>query len=145
VLHEASCARAVVCSAANGRILTHTGEDNWEALLRGFFEPHAKGRLPKQPATKSTKLPEVWEIGEGVVLYTARFRAGLLVVKFHQEEPALGLVRLRAARAIEELEELLREDDAPAGPPPASGRGGPGGIPAQVSVAEVEPRPKQKR
>src|SRR5262249_53546887 len=67
---------------------------------------------------------------------------------FHRDETSLGLVRLRAARAIEDLQRLLGDAEKAPGMPPIGGRGGPRGPPAAVRVVRgtrgppPEPHPK---
>jgi hypothetical protein len=130
-------ARAVVVSAENGRILAHVGTDQLEAMWRG----HQPGR------SRPVELPDVWELDAGLVLYTARFKGGMIVVKFQRDETSLGLVKLRTAKAIEDLERLFRQEKEP-GMPPTGGGGGRGGIPAEVRVVRetraAPPEPKRK-
>jgi len=140
-------ARAVVVFARSGRILARVGQSHPAALLRGAF-PRSAVPVPTQLAQRWAEPPDVWELEGEIVLYTARFDRGTMVVQFHRDETSLGLVRLRTARAIEDLERLLVDAETSPGMPPFGGRGGPGGIPAQVRVVretrDPPPAPKPK-
>jgi hypothetical protein len=152
MLLATAVARAVVVAAENGRILAHVGGDDIDAVLKGVFTRSQLRRtaipVPRAVASKWSELPDVWELDDGIVLYTARFKRGMVVVKFHRDETSLGLVRLRTARAVEELERLLAGESKSPGVPPVGGRGGPGGLPAEVRVVrdtrDPPPPPKKK-
>jgi hypothetical protein len=136
-LRVTSQARTVVVAGKNGRLIARTGSSDLVEIWRSYEPPH-----------REMKIPEVIELDEGLVLYTARFKQGMIVVKFHRDETSLGLVRLRTARAIEELERLLASESKSPGVPPVGGGGGPGGLPAEVRVVrdtrEPPPPPKKK-
>jgi hypothetical protein len=151
-LRATANARAVVVSSGDGRILAHVGREGLEAALHGVFTRSAltgaaASPVPPAVAKKWAELPAVWELDGGIVLYTVRFKGGIVVVKFQRDETSLGLVRLRTARAIVELEQLLTGDKTP-GMPPVGGRGGAGGPPAETRVAvetrQAPPPPKRK-
>jgi len=101
--------------------------------------------LRSRSRVEARTLPEVIELDDGLVLFSAELKPrAFLVLKFHRDESSLGLVRLRVRRAIEELEPLLAEHAT--GLPPVGGAGGPGGIPYELRVVEPVPeeRPKKK-
>jgi hypothetical protein len=144
-LRATANARAVVLSSDDGRILAHVGAADTERAV--FLRSVTAGaRLPPNVAKPAMpKLPDVWELDGDVVLAMSRVKQhALLVVKFHKSETSLGLVRLRMKKAEEELEALLADDEE-IGPPPSGGRGGPGGVPAEVRVAKPAPPPKKKK
>ncbi|HJZ87610.1 MAG TPA: hypothetical protein VKN99_20690 [Polyangia bacterium] len=152
-LRATANARAVVVAGKNGRILAHVGRDEMLALVRSVFAhstvaPTARLRLSPEMLKRWAELPDVWELGGGMVQYRARFNRGTIVVQFHRDETSLGLVRLRTVRAIDDLEWLLADAEKSPGMPPVGGAGGPGGIPAEVRVVEEtrapppEPKPK---
>jgi hypothetical protein len=150
---QATCgARAVVVAAKDGRILAHIGADDTDAVLKGVFTRSQLRRaaipVPRAVATKWSELPDVWELEDGIVLFTARFKGGTVVVKFHRDETSLGLVRLRTARAVEELERIFASESKSPGVPPVGGGSGPGGLPAEVRVIrdtrDPPPPPKKK-
>jgi hypothetical protein len=142
-------ARAVMVAADQGRVLARVGEFDTEALLRCLVPRMQWKRGTAQPLAKQwAELPELLALDDGIVIHTTRFRGGLLVVQFHREESSLGLVRLRAARAVEELDELF--DEPKPAPLPPTGRGGPSGAPAEARVAappraRAKPKPKPPR
>jgi hypothetical protein len=127
-------ARAVVLAAKNGAVLVQVGAFDvgaiWGATVR------------------ARQREDVWEMGENLVFHSANVRGARLVVVFERDKSSLGLVKLRARHAVEELERLFARAEGPAGMPPPSGRGGPGGLPAEVRVARDPldpPKPKKKR
>jgi hypothetical protein len=150
-----SLARSVVVLlTANGSvtILAHVGEDDLEGLPRPWFTPSQLRRasipVPKAVAQKWSQLPDYWELDGSISLAVTRFKQGSLVVKFHRGETALGLVRLRARRAAEAIEEILGDGSRSSGLPPATGGGGSGGIPGETRVAvetrDPPPEPKPR-
>jgi hypothetical protein len=133
-------ARSVVFASADGRILARVGREAVAARAN-------RSAVPPAVVERWSKLPDCWELDDGITLYTTRFTHGLLVVQFHRDESSLGLVKLRVARAVEQLERLIVDRSTPP-LPPAGGRGGPGGLPAEVRVVApkpVEPKKKKKR
>jgi hypothetical protein len=64
----------------------------------------------------------------------------MLIVGFSRDETSLGLVRLRMAKAVAELERLLADVETPTMPP--IGGGGPSGIPNELRV--VVPVPEER-
>jgi hypothetical protein len=149
-LRATANARAVVCAALDGRILGHVGRNDLDAVLTGALTGTHRGletRLPVPPAVaeKWAELPDVWEREGGIVLYSARFKYGMVVVKFQRDETSLGLVKLRTAHAIDQLERLIVDRSTPS-VPPVGGTGGSGGLPAEVRVvapALLEERKKK--
>jgi hypothetical protein len=152
-LRAAANARSVVV-ILTGRgsvsILAHVGEDDLEGVPQLAFTRaqlrRARIPVPKEVAQKWSQLPEYWELQDEIALSVTRFKQGSVVVKFHRQETTLGLVRLRARRAADELEDVLG-DEPTAGVPPLGGAGGVGGLPAQVRVVEEtrDPPPEPKR
>lgn len=59
------------------------------------------------------------------------------------DSTSLGLVRLRARQAVEQLAKLLREERKQGPLPPASGSGGTGGLPAEVRDSLATARRKK--
>jgi hypothetical protein len=66
-------------------------------------------------------------------------------VQFQRDETSLGLVRLKMATAVEELERLLTDEETP-NTPPIGSSGGQSGEPGELRVVEPVPekRPKKK-
>jgi hypothetical protein len=137
-LRASSNARAVILWRG-GRLLARAGGEPG-------LEPSLFALMRAQPLSGSGPIVEVWEDQSGMIVYTTQIKRALLIVKFHRDESSLGLVRLRARRAAEELEGLLGDDDKLSGLPPIGGSGGPSGIPHELRVVEPIPaeRPKPK-
>jgi len=134
-----TAAARVVLLTRDGRILAHVGGGN-------VSEPYFVGRSAQRLAAAEPRTPlEVVQLGDGLMLHSTELKPrAMLVVKFHRDESALGLVRLRVRRAIEELEPLLAEHAT--GVPPLGGGGGTGGLPNELRVVEPVPeeRPRKK-
>jgi hypothetical protein len=142
-LRNQANARAVLLWSWQKGILVHLGEDVERLVMMRAMLPtgNVVPRLPQEE--------QIWEVGNGLSLVIMKVgRRAMLVVKLHQDETSLGLVRLRMRQACEELQRLLADAETTPGVPPVGGSGGPGGIPAEVRVFEEtrdpppEPRPK---
>lgn len=120
-------ARAVVLVAKNGAILARVGQNQLAPLWIAIAGPR--------------NYVDVIELDEGRVLYTVSLSRGRLAVEFHRDETSLGLVKLRVQHAIIDLERLLALAERSPGMPPTGGRGGPGGLPAEVRVALPKKKP----
>ena len=86
--------------------------------------------------------PTLLALGEGRSVYGAPLDGGRATLSvIFDESTSLGLVRLRTARAVAELEPLLAARRTGGAPPPPA-RGGPSGAPAEawLSVAALRKR-----
>lgn len=125
-LLSASGARSVALVDVSGRVMVRLGNDR-EGDDDGDFvvqEPVKRRRSARHAMVAVTR--------------------ALLTVRGRRYETSLGLVRLRARKAVEELERLLDAEESPMMPP--GGGGGAGGIPNELRVVEPVPaeRPKPK-
>ena len=97
---------------------------------------------------KNRPAGDVWEFGDNLIFHSAKVRSGWVCVVFERDKSSLGLVRLRTARADEELARLFAIHEGSSGLPPPSGPRGPGGLPAEVRVTRDPldtPKPKKKK
>ena len=122
-LRTAAAARSVRLVDLSGGVIADAGEpDDGNVFVEASVKTRSRSRYARIAAARA-----------------------VLIVGFDREQTSLGLVRLRMAKAIEELERLLTDDEPPMMPPFGSG-GGPGGIPSELRVVEPVPatRPKKK-
>jgi hypothetical protein len=118
-----AAARSVRLVDVSGRVIADAGEpDDGNVFVEASVKTRSRARYARIAAARA-----------------------VLIVGFDRDETSLGLVRLRMAKAVEELERLLADDEPPMMPPFGSG-GGPGGIPSELRVVEPVPaaRPKKK-
>jgi hypothetical protein len=142
---EALCATSnarLVVLHRDGRMLVSMGEGTPvnELFIMASLRSRQSAHVPTV-----TPPDEVMTLDDGHVIYTTQVRTGVLLsVRFYREESSLGLVRLRARRAVAEIERLLSGESR--GMPPVGGAGGSGGVPNELRVVEpvAEERPKRK-
>jgi hypothetical protein len=146
-LRVTAAARSVALVALHGGVIAQVGDRELNpVVLMRTATMRLRASLAK--GVEAARLPpeSVFELDGGIVLHMTRVKHALLVVKFHRDESALGLVKLRARKAVEELEALL-DQRKPSSMPPIGGSGGPTGIPNELRVVEPVPeeRPKPKK
>ena len=138
---RASSNARLVALHRDGHVLVATGDETQGRELHRMGSWLGRPSAPR-PAVAP---PEVMQLDDGHVIHTTPLRTGVLLsVRFHRDESSLGLVRLRARRAVVEIERLLGTGSR--GMPPVGGAGGSGGAPNELRVVEpvAEERPQPK-
>jgi predicted regulator of Ras-like GTPase activity (Roadblock/LC7/MglB family) len=142
-LWVASNARGVACIDRQGKTIAKCGDTGVETRIaalaklgpRNLGSPFGVGRLAELLANKeftSEAIPG--DDGRLHLAIVGRYAA--LAIWFVNETTSLGLVRLRAKKAVEDLERIFRAHETTPEPPPGgpSGNDPAGGVPAEVSA-----------
>jgi hypothetical protein len=153
-LRTLTAARSVLLVDLRRRVIAHADSEMAPVepltLLRAAagmcllasWPPALAQALPSWPTVPTDG---VWELDGGRVMVSAAVKKrAVLLVQFQRDETSLGLVRLRMAYAVEELERLLANEETP-GMPPLGGGDGPGGLPHELRVVEPVPAERPKR